>query len=261
MKSEVPDSWLKGNKTLSAAMTEQMENWKEQRQEGVINHVIQNGVLAWGFIMFLVLAALPALKSEEPLNFFSLLSQAGVWALGGALLGFINWKSKEKQYLTYIEKNPQLNTEMTTERVSFWVNTKLNGYMMLAAMLGVFATSWAYNALFKPSSQNRAEFLKEISEGVNENLPLELDSETIWFSSSATEDSFTYSYQLPNYDKENIDIKGFIEAMSPGIETDACTLETTKSFRDLDVILLYKYHDTNNSLFAEIKVDTKECIN
>lgn len=136
-----------------------------------------------------------------------------------------------------------------------WTNALTFAGMIGAAIFG----SWAASGLFAQSSEDKTKLLMKAASEINANLPMNVDSETILFSTSGAQNKFTYSYQLPNYEKDNLDIKAFVEAMSPNIKNSVCTMEDMKAFRDLQVVISYSYFDANKTQITVINVDTKEC--
>lgn len=103
LASRVPNHWLKGDETIGAVLSNRMADWKQERKQGAFRYIAKIGVLGWGLFMFVIMAVIPMLKSNEPMDYMSLLSQAGVWVVAGALFGFIMWYLSEKQYLKYLQ--------------------------------------------------------------------------------------------------------------------------------------------------------------
>lgn len=259
LRSQVPDSWLKGEQNLESAMITKMESWRGKREAGTFFYVLRTGVLSWGLIMYLAMAVLPAVRSPEPLEVTSLLWQAGVWAMGGALFGYLSWYFSEKQYLKYLVETPEFETANKSKSTSLGQNQKLSVLTTLSAIGGVMLSYWAMNVLLGDDNKTTAEMLTATAKKLNEHLPIVLDEETTWIASSSLGDSFTYTYRLPNYNLENIDVIAFVDIMTPNIKTSVCNGEPMKAFRELNAIVIYDYVDSNNKLITQIKVDTKSC--
>ncbi|MBA6265462.1 hypothetical protein [Colwellia sp. Bg11-12] len=259
LRSQVPDNWLKGNQNLETAMANRIENWREKRESGMFFYILQTGVLSWGLIMYLVMAVVPALKSSDPLDLVSLLWQGGVWAIGGALFGYVGWLFSERQYSKYLSETPSFEIKNESEVTSLGQNTKLSSYIVLGAIGGVMISYWAMSGLLGATKSNTADILSDTAIQLNERLPMVIDEETTWIASSSHEDTFSYTYQLPNYKKENIDIEIFVDAMTPNIKTSVCNGESMKAFRYLKAVVIYDYLDNKQELVTQIKIDTKNC--
>jgi hypothetical protein len=136
-----------------------------------------------------------------------------------------------------------------------WTNALTVAGMIGGAIFG----SWAVSGLFTQSPEDKTKLLMKAASEINANLPMNVDSDTILFSTSGVQNKFTYSYQLPSYEKDNLDINAFVETMSPTIKNSVCTMEGMKAFRDLQIVVSYSYFDANKKQITVINVDTKEC--
>lgn len=129
-----------------------------------------------------------------------------------------------------------------------------------AAIGGAFIGKWAVSGLFTQSPEDKTKLLMQAASEINANLPMNVDAETILLSTVGVQNKFTYNYKLPNYEKENLDITAFVEAIEPNVTNSVCTIEDMKAFRDMEIIVSYSYFDANQKQITEINVDTKECV-
>lgn len=259
LRSQVPDNWLKGDQNLETAMANRMENWRNKRESGMFIYVLQTGILSWGLIMYLVMAVVPALTGSDPLDLVSLLWQAGIWAIGGALFGYVGWLFSERQYSKYLLETPSFEIKNESKVTNLGQNTKLSLYIVLGTIGGVIISYWIMTGLLGVTKTSTADILSDTAIQLNERLPIVIDEETTWIASSSHEDTFSLTYQLANYEKENINIETFVDAMTPNIKTSVCTGESMKAFRDLKIVVIYDYLDNKQELVTQIKIDTKNC--
>ncbi|MDO6446124.1 hypothetical protein Q4493_10090 [Colwellia sp. 1_MG-2023] len=136
-----------------------------------------------------------------------------------------------------------------------WTNTLTVAAVIGGAIIG----KWTVSGLFTQSTEDKTKLLMQAASELNTNLPMNIDADTILFSTIGVQNKFTYNYKLPNYEKENIDIPTFVDNMKPNITNSVCTIEDMQTFRDMEIVVSYSYFDTNQKQITEINVDTKEC--
>ena len=136
-----------------------------------------------------------------------------------------------------------------------WTNVLTVVGMIGGAIIG----NWAVSGLFTQSPEDKSKLLMQTASELNANLPMNIDADTVLFSTIGIQNKFTYNYRLPNHEKEALDIPAFVEAMEPSITNSVCTIEDMKVFRDMEVVVSYSYFDTNQKQITVIDVDTKEC--
>ena len=129
----------------------------------------------------------------------------------------------------------------------------------VAVIGGAVIGKWAVSGLFTQSMEDKTKLLMQAASELNTNLPMNVDADTILFTTVGTQNKFTYNYKLPNYEKENIDIPTFVENMKPNITNSVCTIEDMQIFRNMEIIISYSYFDANQKQITEINVDTKKC--
>jgi hypothetical protein len=137
--------------------------------------------------------------------------------------------------------------------------TRRNALTFAAAIGGAIIGKWAVSDFFTQTEEDKTKILMQAASEINVNLPMTIDAETILFATSGVQNKFVYSYQLPNYEKDNLDINAFVDSMSPNVNNFVCTTEDMKAFRDMEIVISYSYYDTNNKQITAIEIDTKNC--
>ena len=137
--------------------------------------------------------------------------------------------------------------------------TWTNALTFVAVIGGAIIGKWAVSDLFTQPPEDKSKLLMQTASELNANLPMNIDANTILFSTIGIQNKFTYNYRLPNHEKETVDITAFVEAMEPSITNSVCTIEDMKAFRDMEIVVSYRYFDTNQKEITVIDVDTKEC--
>tara|TARA_B110000093_G_C12687095_1_gene292516 strand:- start:87 stop:521 length:435 start_codon:yes stop_codon:yes gene_type:complete len=130
---------------------------------------------------------------------------------------------------------------------------------LVAAIGGAIIGKWAVSGSFTQTPEDKTKILMQAASEINANLPMTIDAETILFGTSGVQNKFIYSYELPNYNKDNLDINAFVDSMSPKINNFVCTTEGMKRFRDMEIVISYSYYDANKNQITAIDVDTKSC--
>lgn len=102
--SQVPAHWLKEATSIEQAMSAKMQQWQLQRQKGTISYVLRFGVFGWGLFMFFAMSIVPILTGKKPFELSLFLIDMCVWAVGGALFGYIYWLISEREYRKYNPK-------------------------------------------------------------------------------------------------------------------------------------------------------------
>ena len=138
--------------------------------------------------------------------------------------------------------------------------TWTNVLTIAGAIGGAIIGNWAVSVLFNgDAGEDKTKFLMSTASEINKNLPMNVDSETVLIATIGAKETFTYNYQLPNYEKDNLDLKTFVETMTLKVTNFVCSTKEMQAFRDLNIFISYNYYDTNHKQITEIKVDTKQC--
>ena len=74
---------------------DKLELWKRTREKGILKFVLVNGVLSYGLAMFIAMT-LVVHRNELTPRYAAL--SAVIWAIGGAVFGFLTWHLQESRY-------------------------------------------------------------------------------------------------------------------------------------------------------------------
>ena len=88
--------------TITTSMPPELKKWEGTRQQGIAKFILQTGVLAWGLPMFAVMTFLVNRRAGEVRSPQMILVAAVIWALGGALFGWVTWTITERKYQKYL---------------------------------------------------------------------------------------------------------------------------------------------------------------
>ena len=75
-----------------------LRHWEITREKGALKFILQDGILRWGLLMFLVTFYMPSGRR------FSIFVTACIWAGAGAVLGAFVWIISERQYRNFLAK-------------------------------------------------------------------------------------------------------------------------------------------------------------
>lgn len=104
------------------------------------------------------------------------------------------------------------------------------------------------------------DFLQMTAKMMNSSLPMMVDEDTQWDSSSAGPGkTLSYNYTLINYSTTNIDSSIFANNIRPTITKTICTTPATQIFPDNGVSLNFNYYDNTHNLIAKIQVAPSDC--
>jgi hypothetical protein len=80
---------------MTNKMPTSLRHWEITREKGALKFVLQDGVLKWGLLMFVVTLNMPGQR-------FPIFVRACVWAAAGAVMGAFIWITSERQYKKFI---------------------------------------------------------------------------------------------------------------------------------------------------------------
>ncbi len=83
-------------------MPKELKKWEITRQKGKAKFILLNGVLAWGLPMFIVMTFFLNRRPDQMLSLTTVFVSAIIWALGGALFGWMAWTWAERRYKKYL---------------------------------------------------------------------------------------------------------------------------------------------------------------
>jgi hypothetical protein len=113
---------------------------------------------------------------------------------------------------------------------------------------------WYAQSLFSDKISFDEQLIK-ISEQINQNCPMVIDSETRLDNTiGGPGKMFMYNYTLVNMSKDEIDIPQFKTYIEPRVINNARTNNDMRSFRDNKVEMVYKYFDKNGVFVFDVRV-------
>lgn len=104
------------------------------------------------------------------------------------------------------------------------------------------------------------EFLTQISEMMNSSLPLMVNENVQWDSSSVGPGkTLNYHYTMLDYSASQLDAKMFIDNIHHNLKYTVCTAPKMRMFSINGVLLNFNYYDRNRSLITTVKVAPSDC--
>jgi hypothetical protein len=95
---------------------------------------------------------------------------------------------------------------------------------------------------------------------MNSSLPLMLDENTRWDSSSAGPGkTLSYNYTLVNTSAKDVYSSVFVSNIRKTITNDICKTPASQTFSDNGVSLNFNYYDRSHNLITKVEVDPKDC--
>jgi hypothetical protein len=142
--------------------------------------------------------------------------------------------------------------------------TKVKSWLGIALLTGMVATSWQSSVRAEQDNMfemiGSEDFLQMTAKMMNSSLPMMVDEDTQWDSSSAGPGkTLSYNYTLINYSAANIDSLLFAKNIRPTITNTICTTPATQIFPDNGVSLNFNYYDNTHNLIAKIQVAPSDC--
>jgi len=80
------------------------KDWKESREKGKSRYLIQNGMLAYGMPMFVVMTFIVSKAPETGYDAKYIITNFLLWSAAGLLFGFIMWSLNEKSFIKESQK-------------------------------------------------------------------------------------------------------------------------------------------------------------
>ncbi|WGS60571.1 hypothetical protein [Vibrio lentus] len=118
-------------------------------------------------------------------------------------------------------------------------------------------SSEAYSESKKESELDSA--LMQAASQINQNLPMMVDAETRWDSTSGFQKQFRYSYTLVNYAAEDLDPKSIKTSMQSQLINSVCTTKEMQIFVNNGVPVIYAYYGKNGKQVTTITVHPSSC--
>lgn len=145
------------------------------------------------------------------------------------------------------------------ERLKMAGKLKINLLIILCSLSGGAVGVWLVGKLTSTDESLNAAQLAATVSSINATLPMDVDAETVLISTASAQNTFTYNYELISHFKAEIDTLIFKQIMAPVIIDAVCTRGVMKPFRDMGILVRYRYFDENKIEIATITVDTTHC--
>ena len=136
-----------------------------------------------------------------------------------------------------------------------------NTLSIIGAIIGVVVASIIARYIFS-GQQGNISFetqLMKAAEEVNKICPYMVDSETRLDNAlGGPGKKFIYNYTLINYLSEELDLEQLKSSIYPSILNTVKTNPDMATFRDNDVVLVYRYKDKENMFLFDIEIGPEE---
>jgi len=101
--------------------------------------------------------------------------------------------------------------------------------------------------------------LTEITNEVNKNLPVMLDSATRLDSTLAFDKKIYYKHTMVNSSAEEIESSSFYLGMNEKLINSYCTTPAMKAFRQYNIPCIWRYYGKHGKYITEIEVSPSQC--
>jgi hypothetical protein len=104
------------------------------------------------------------------------------------------------------------------------------------------------------------EFLQTTAKMMNSSLPLMIDENTRWDSSSAEPGkTLSYNYTLVNTSAKDVYSSLFVSNIRKSVTNDICMTPATQMFAEYGILLNFNYYDRSHNLITKVEVDPRNC--
>lgn len=104
------------------------------------------------------------------------------------------------------------------------------------------------------------EYLKEVAEVTNKDLPMMIDEQTELVKLEGLEGILVYHYRLPTIQPGQLTSAYLIKQLRPSVTDNTCAIpETRDNFINKGVTLRYLYKDLNNGEIAQFDIAESDC--
>jgi len=140
------------------------------------------------------------------------------------------------------------------------LTSKIKAKSLLGVALAACSTAIAFQAPTQAEIGNMSEVLVQTADMMNKMLPMMVDGDTRWDSSSAGPGkTLSYKYTLVNHSANQIDGAQFARNIHPTLTDMVCTNPATQIFPDNGVMLNFSYYDKTSNLIARVEVAPNDC--
>ena len=89
---------------MTTEMPKSLRHWQITREKGKMKFILQNGILAWGLPMFIVMTFVVNRGQGRPLTPLDLAINVAIWTICGAGFGWVVWTTSEQKYQKFMEQ-------------------------------------------------------------------------------------------------------------------------------------------------------------
>ena len=123
----------------------------------------------------------------------------------------------------------------------------------------VLSTSLHCNAQQTDLQRSLSQALTQAVIEINAKGAQRLDEETRLDSAATFRNFIIYNNTMLNYSAEQLDVSLFNPIIESEVLETLCANEGLKSFIDLNVIMVYRYHGKNGHYITELSKDMSSC--
>ncbi|GAB4542613.1 MAG: hypothetical protein Tsb0014_35540 [Pleurocapsa sp.] len=134
----------------------------------------------------------------------------------------------------------------------------------IALIASSFILGWQGSA--KAESDYLTSLISQTVDIMNQNLPMMVDNDTRWDSSSAGPGKqLNYNYTLVNYSSAELsnpqmfNFQVFEDSLNYSIKTEVCQLQAVKFLFQNGVVATYNYYANDNEFVTQIEVSPSDC--
>jgi hypothetical protein len=138
----------------------------------------------------------------------------------------------------------------------------LTSKIKVKSLLGITLAACTSAIAFQSPSkaENINEILVEVSESLNQELPMQIDQDTQWDSTFVGPGKMmNYNYTLINYSVAQLDKEVFAKEFRPVVSDILCKEPSSQVFRENDIAFGVNVYDNAHSLVSRITVSPDEC--
>lgn len=141
---------------------------------------------------------------------------------------------------------------------------KVKSFWNIALLAGMAIASGQSSVRAEPDNKlgemGSEQFLQTIAKMMNSSLPMMVDENVRWDSSSADPGkTLSYNYTLINTSAKDVYSSMFISNIRKSVTNDICQVPASQTFSDHGISLNFNYYDMSHKLITKVEVDPKNC--
>ncbi|EGQ7649823.1 TPA: DUF2569 domain-containing protein [Vibrio alginolyticus] len=130
----------------------------------------------------------------------------------------------------------------------------------LSCVVAVGYSFYLKQVSYIPETVTIEDRLNQLTNDMNRELPIMLDSETKLDAVYTESNNLQYRYSLVNYSVSDIDANALNKNMRPSLLQTACSNSATLTFMQEGVIVSYTYYDKLGKLITSIQINSSDCV-